>query len=193
MDTPIQLIVGLGNPGPKYERTRHNAGVFFVMELARQFNATLKDESKFHGATGKAQINGTDVRLLIPSTYMNRSGQSVSALARFYDIPIEAILVAHDDLDLAPGVARLKIGGGHGGHNGLRDTIKALGNKNNFARLRIGIGHPGHADAVVDFVLKRASKSEQQLIDGAIDDAIGVMPEVVTGNWNQAMKTLHTR
>ncbi len=192
MDTPIQLIVGLGNPGPKYERTRHNAGADFVEGLARCCGASLKQERKFHGAVAKTAIGGRDVRLLIPSTFMNRSGQSISAMAKFFDIPAEAILVVHDELDLAPGDARLKIGGGHGGHNGLRDTIKALGNNKNFARLRLGIGHPGHADQVVDFVLKKASKSEQQQIDSAIDEAIGVMPEVVAGNWNQAMKTLHT-
>ncbi len=193
MDTPIQLIVGLGNPGPKYERTRHNAGADFVEGLARCCSASLKQERKFHGAVAKTAIGGRDVRLLIPSTFMNRSGQSISAMAKFFDIPAEAILVVHDELDLAPGDARLKIGGGHGGHNGLRDTIKALGNNKNFARLRLGIGHPGHADQVVDFVLKKASKSEQQQIDSAIDEAIGIMPEVVAGNWNQAMKTLHTR
>ena len=192
MDVPVRLIVGLGNPGPKYERTRHNAGADFVLELARWHNATLKDDSKFYGEVGRASIDGTDVHLLIPSTYMNRSGQSVSALAKFYKIPAEAILVAHDELDHNPGSARLKIGGGHGGHNGLRDTIKALGNNKNFARLRIGIGHPGHADDVVDFVLKKASKAEQQLIDNAIDDAVRVMPKVIAGEWNSAMKELHT-
>ena len=192
MDTPIQLIVGLGNPGPKYERTRHNAGADFVLELARWHNITLKEDSKFFGATGRVTLNGHDVRLLIPSTFMNRSGQSVSAMAKFYDIPPQAILVAHDELDLDPGTARLKLGGGHGGHNGLRDTIKALGNNKNFARLRIGIGHPGHADDVVDFVLKKASKSDQQLIDNCIDDAIRVMPLTLAGEWNSAMKQLHT-
>ena len=192
MDNPIQLIAGLGNPGPKYERTRHNAGADYVRELARQNNIQLKEESKFFGETGRGAINGHDVRLLIPSTYMNRSGQAVSAMARFYDIPAQSILVAHDELDLNPGIARLKLGGGHGGHNGLRDTIKALGNDKDFARLRLGIGHPGHASEVVDFVLKKASKAEQQMIDNAIDDAVRTMPEVLAGQWNAAMKKLHT-
>jgi len=192
MDTPIKLIVGLGNPGSKYNRTRHNAGADFVLSIANYHNISLKEESKFFGAAGRVTLDGKDVRLLIPSTYMNRSGQSVSAMAKFYSIPPEAILVAHDELDLSPGTARLKLGGGHGGHNGLRDTIKALGNNKGFARLRIGIGHPGHADDVVDFVLKKASKNEQQLIDSKIDDAVRVMPQVAAGKWNDAMKELHT-
>ncbi len=193
MDTPIQMIVGLGNPGPKYQRTRHNAGADFVLELARCHNVDLRDDKKFLGATGRVTLDGRDVRLLVPSTYMNCSGQSVSAMAKFYNIPAGAILVAHDELDLNPGTARLKLGGGHGGHNGLRDTIKALGNNRNFARLRIGIGHPGHADDVVNFVLRKASKNEQQLIDQTIDDAVRVMPQTVAGQWNSAMKELHTK
>jgi len=193
LDTPIQMIVGLGNPGPKYQRTRHNAGADFVLELARCHNVDLRDDKKFLGATGRVTLDGRDVRLLVPSTYMNCSGQSVSAMAKFYNIPAGAILVAHDELDLNPGTARLKLGGGHGGHNGLRDTIKALGNNRNFARLRIGIGHPGHADDVVNFVLRKASKNEQQLIDQTIDDAVRVMPQTVAGQWNSAMKELHTK
>jgi len=187
------MIVGLGNPGPKYQRTRHNAGADFVLELARCHNVDLRDDKKFLGATGRVTLDGRDVRLLVPSTYMNCSGQSVSAMAKFYNIPAGAILVAHDELDLNPGTARLKLGGGHGGHNGLRDTIKALGNNRNFARLRIGIGHPGHADDVVNFVLRKASKNEQQLIDQTIDDAVRVMPQTVAGQWNSAMKELHTK
>lgn len=192
MDTPIRLIVGLGNPGPKYERTRHNAGADFVLALAQHSNVQLKDDTKFFGRVGRISLDGADVRLLNPSTFMNRSGQSISAVAKFYDIPAQAILVAHDELDLNPGTIRLKLGGGHGGHNGLRDTIKALGNNKNFARLRIGIGHPGHANEVVDFVLKKASKAEQQMITQCIDEAINVMPDIAAGQWNQAMKTLHS-
>ena len=193
MDTPLQLIVGLGNPGPEYDRTRHNAGADFVAELARHEGASLVPESKFFGLTARIFLNGRDLRLLIPTTFMNRSGQAIAALAQFYKIPPEAILVAHDELDLAPGIARFKQGGGHGGHNGLRDTISALGNNANFMRLRLGIGHPGSAAQVVGFVLKKAPSSEQTLIDDAIDAAIRVMPDAVKGNWGAAMQNLHTK
>jgi PTH1 family peptidyl-tRNA hydrolase len=193
MDTPLQLIVGLGNPGPEYDRTRHNAGADFVAELARREGASLVPESKFFGLTARIFLNGRDLRLLIPTTFMNRSGQAIAALAQFYKIPPEAILVAHDELDLAPGIARFKQGGGHGGHNGLRDTISALGNNANFMRLRLGIGHPGSAAQVVGFVLKKAPSSEQALIDDAIDAAIRVMPDAVKGNWGVAMQNLHTK
>ncbi len=192
MDTPVQLIVGLGNPGQQYEQTRHNAGADFVLALSKHCGITLKSESKFFGATGRATLDGHDVRMLLPDTYMNRSGKAVAAMAGFYQIPPEAILIAHDELDLAPGVARLKLGGGHGGHNGLRDTIQALGNNRNFARLRIGIGHPGSASEVVNFVLRKAPQSEQQLIDQSIDDAVRVMPITAAGQWNSAMKELHS-
>jgi peptidyl-tRNA hydrolase, PTH1 family len=192
LNTALKLIVGLGNPGQQYDRTRHNAGADFVLALAEQLGATLKDEKKFFGLTGKCVINGRDIRLLIPTTYMNRSGQAVAAMANFYDIEPAALLVAHDELDLAPGTARLKIGGGHGGHNGLRDTIKSLGNCRDFGRLRLGIGHPGHASDVVNFVLKRAPAAEQNLIEDSIRDSLAIIPDLVNGNWNQAMKQLHT-
>ena len=192
MDTPVQLIVGLGNPGQQYEHTRHNAGADFVLALSKYCGITLKPESKFFGSTGRATLDGHDARLLLPDTYMNRSGKAVAAMAGFYQIPPEAILIAHDELDLAPGVARLKLGGGHGGHNGLRDTIQALGNNRNFARLRIGIGHPGSASEVVNFVLRKAPQSEQQLINQSIDNAVRVMPITAAGQWNSAMKELHS-
>ncbi len=192
MDTPVQLIVGLGNPGPQYDRTRHNAGADFVTALANRHSVELTPESKFFGRTAKVSINGSLVWLLIPDTFMNRSGKAIAALAGFYRIPTAAILVAHDELDLSPGTARLKLGGGHGGHNGLRDTIQALGNNRDFARLRLGIGHPGHASEVVNYVLKRAPASEQQLIEESIDQALGVIGDAVAGRWNDAMKTLHT-
>lgn len=190
---PLQLIVGLGNPGPEYDRTRHNAGADFVTELARREGASLTSENKFFGLTARIFLNGRDLRLLIPTTFMNRSGQAIAAIAQFYKIPPEAILVVHDELDLAPGVARFKRGGSHGGHNGLRDTISALGNNANFMRLRLGIGHPGSAAQVVGFVLKKAPASEQTLIDDAIDEAIRVMPDAVKGNWAAAMQNLHTK
>ncbi len=192
MDTPLQLIVGLGNPGPEYDRTRHNAGADFVAELAYREGASLVPENKFYGLTARLNFQGRDLRLLIPTTFMNRSGQAINAIAQFYKIPPEAILVAHDELDLAPGVARFKHGGGHGGHNGLRDTISALGNNPNFNRLRLGIGHPGSAAQVVGFVLKKAPASEQTLIDDAIDRAIRALPEAAKGNWAAAMQNLHT-
>lgn len=192
MDTPLQLIVGLGNPGPEYERTRHNAGADLVAELARREGASLVPENKFFGLSARIFFHGRDLRLLIPTTFMNRSGQAINAIAQFYKIAPESILVAHDELDLAPGVARFKHGGGHGGHNGLRDTISALGNNAAFPRLRIGIGHPGSAAQVVGFVLKKAPSSEQALIDEAIDRAIDVLPDAVKGNWGTAMQNLHT-
>lgn len=192
LDTPVELIVGLGNPGSKYDRTRHNAGADLVLELAKSHHAELKQESKFFGDTAKITIENRDVRLLIPTTFMNRSGQSIAALAGFYQIPAAAILIVHDELDLPPGIARFKKGGGHGGHNGLRDTIKSLGNNSEFARLRIGIGHPGNARQVADYVLKKPSPNDQQLITNSIDDALRTLPLAVTGQWERAMHALHT-
>lgn len=192
LDTPVELIVGLGNPGSKYDRTRHNAGADLVLELAKSHHAELKQESKFFGDTAKITIENRDVRLLIPTTFMNRSGQSIAALAGFYQIPAAAILIVHDELDLPPGIARFKKGGGHGGHNGLRDTIKSLGNNSEFARLRIGIGHPGNARQVADYVLKKPSPNDQQLITNSIDDALRTLPLAVTGQWEKAMHALHT-
>lgn len=192
MDTPVKLIVGLGNPGPAYERTRHNVGADLVNQLALSADLVLKPDSKFFGATGKLLIDGVSVRLLIPGTFMNRSGQAISALARFYQIPTDSILVAHDELDLPVGTARFKKGGGHGGHNGLRDTIQSLGNNKDFARLRIGIGHPGNAKQVVDYVLKKPSLSDQSLISQSIDQVLTVLPLAVTGQWERAMTALHS-
>ncbi|SDJ85387.1 aminoacyl-tRNA hydrolase [Microbulbifer yueqingensis] len=191
-DTPIQLIVGLGNPGPEYDRTRHNAGADFVTELARRHGAQLASDSKYHGLSGRVHIGGRDIRLLIPTTYMNRSGQSVGPLANFFKIPPQAILVAHDELDLPPGTARLKFGGGHGGHNGLRDIIAALGNSRDFMRLRLGIGHPGSSREVVRFVLQRAPRAEQEQLAEAIERSLDVMPTAATGDWGAAMTELHS-
>lgn len=192
MSNQIQLIVGLGNPGNEYDRTRHNAGQDFVIELARKLGTSLSTDSKYFGLTAKVNYQGRDLRLLVPTTFMNRSGQAVGALANFFKIEPAAILVAHDELDLAPGVARFKQGGGHGGHNGLRDIIAALGNNQNFPRLRLGIGHPGVAAQVANFVLKRAPAAEQELIDEAINRAINCLPDAIKGDWNTAMKALHT-
>ena len=191
--TAVQLIVGLGNPGPEYDQTRHNAGALFVERLADAQRANLSLDKKYFGLVGKFSHKGRDVRLLIPTTYMNRSGQAVAALAGFFRIPVEAILVAHDELDMPPGVAKLKTGGGHGGHNGLRDIIAQLGNQNSFHRLRLGIGHPGHSSLVSGFVLSRAPRSEQELLDTSIDFALDVMPELLAGDLTRAMQKLHSR
>ena len=191
--TAIQLIVGLGNPGPEYDQTRHNAGALFVERLADSQRVSLALDKKYFGLVGKFSHQGRDVRLLIPTTYMNRSGQAVAALANFFRIPVDAMLVAHDELDMPPGVAKLKLGGGHGGHNGLRDIIAQLGNQNNFYRLRLGIGHPGVASMVSNFVLGRAPRAEQEKLDASIDFALGVLPDILAGEWNRAMKNLHSQ
>lgn len=190
--TAVQLIVGLGNPGPEYDQTRHNAGALFVERLAAQQGISLSADRKYFGLCGKFSHQGRDVRLLIPTTYMNRSGQAVAALANFFRITPEAILVAHDELDMLPGVAKLKQGGGHGGHNGLRDIIANLGNQNSFHRLRLGIGHPGHSSQVSGFVLSKAPRSEQELLDASIDNALTVLPEMLAGDWSKAMHKLHS-
>ncbi|WP_263145087.1 aminoacyl-tRNA hydrolase [Pseudomonas alcaligenes] len=191
--TAVQLIVGLGNPGPEYDQTRHNAGALFVERLAASQGANLSVDRKYFGLVGKFSHQGKDVRLLIPTTYMNRSGQAVAALASFFRIAPDAILVAHDELDMPPGVAKLKQGGGHGGHNGLRDIIAQLGNQNGFHRLRLGIGHPGHSSQVTGYVLGRAPRSEQDLLDTSIDFALAVLPEMLAGDWTKAMQKLHSQ
>ena len=189
----VQLIVGLGNPGPEYDQTRHNAGAFFVERLAAAQGVNLSFDKKYFGLTGKFSHQGRDIRLLIPTTYMNRSGQAVAALANFFRIKPEEILVAHDELDMPPGVCKLKQGGGHGGHNGLRDIIASLANQNNFHRLRIGIGHPGHSSQVSNYVLSRASRSEQDLTNTSIEFALGVLPDLLDGNFSRAMQQLHSQ
>jgi PTH1 family peptidyl-tRNA hydrolase len=190
-DDRIKLIVGLGNPGPEYDQTRHNAGFWFVDLLAARHGGQFRQESKFSGAVCKLRIGADEVWLLKPMTFMNRSGQSVRQLSTFYKIPIEEILVAHDELDLEPGVVRLKRGGGHGGHNGLRDITSHMGKE--FMRLRIGIGHPGHRDRVVDFVLSRASREDQQAIEDAMHEAAQAIEEIVSGQFQKAMNQLHSR
>jgi len=188
----VALIVGLGNPGSQYEETRHNAGFWFVEQVARAYGEPFRAEAKFHGEVAKVVIGGQQVWLLKPNTFMNRSGQAIAALARFYKIPLENILVVHDELDLDPGTIRLKKGGGHGGHNGLRDTISQMGGKD-FLRLRVGIGHPGHASQVSNFVLSRASLADQRAIEESLDRAQAVLPEVVKGELQKAMNELHTQ
>lgn len=192
MDSCIRLIAGLGNPGPAYAHTRHNAGTDLVRALARRWNVSFKLEKKFNAELATTVIEGSKVYLLIPDTFMNHSGRAVAPLAKFYNISTEEILIVHDELDLPPGAARLKLGGGHGGHNGLRDIIQQLGNNRGFARLRIGIGHPGNAGDVVDYVLSKASPEERQLIETSIDTALDTIPELLNGEWNRAMKALHS-
>ncbi|MBX2859207.1 MAG: aminoacyl-tRNA hydrolase [Cellvibrionaceae bacterium] len=189
----IRLIVGLGNPGAEYAQTRHNAGQDLVELLAHSHNCSLTPNGKHFGYTGRCQIAGEDRRLLVPTTFMNRSGQAIASLAQFFKISAAEILVVHDELDLAPGTVRLKSGGGHGGHNGLRDTIRALGNDNGFARLRIGIGHPGAASLVASYVLKRAPSAEQSNIHQAIVAAIAQMPNILNGDLQAAMRELHSK
>ncbi|MCW0422298.1 aminoacyl-tRNA hydrolase [Xanthomonas sacchari] len=190
--TGLRLIVGLGNPGAEHANTRHNAGFRFVDALAERVGARWSVDAKLFGETAKVEVAGQSVWLLKPATFMNLSGKSVTAALRFWKIEPAQALLAHDELDLAPGTARLKFDGGHGGQNGLRDTIRLLGHAG-FHRLRIGIGHPGHKDKVVPWVLGRAGKDDQLLIDRAIDDAIDVLPLAVQGDFNEAMKRLHTQ
>lgn len=193
----IQLIVGLGNPGNEYSKTRHNAGFWWVDLLCAQSNSRLNQESKFFGQAGKLNFSSAtskpsqDVWLLKPDTFMNASGRAVSALAKFYKIPPQAILVVHDELDLPVGVSKLKKGGGHGGHNGLRDIIAALGTPD-FWRLRMGIGHPGKSEEVVNFVLRAPSLNEMNAIESSMDQSLLVLPLLLQGDFEQAMLRLHT-
>ncbi len=192
MTTGIRCIVGLGNPGAQYQATRHNAGFWFVDELAQQHGIQLRPESKFFADLGKLSLGGNSCWLLKPSTFMNHSGRAVSALANFYKLSPEEILVVHDELDLASGSIRLKKGGGHGGHNGLRDIISALGSKE-FYRLRIGIDHPGHRDQVTNYVLSRPSRSEQSLIEDAIKDGCRCIDDLLAGDFQLLMNKLHSK
>ena len=190
--TAIRLIVGLGNPGPKYTGTRHNAGFWFIEALAARAGVELRAERKFHGLAGRWRRDGGDVHLLCPTTYMNHSGRSVAALARFHRIPPAAMLVVHDDIDLPPGTLRLKRGGGHGGHNGLRDITAAMGSRE-FARLRLGVGHPGSSDQVIAYVLHAPGAAERAAIDAAIAEALEVLPRLAGGDWARAQQQLHRR
>ena len=185
-----RLIVGLGNPGSQYSETRHNAGFWFCERLADKLGARFSHESRFHGLVANAREAG--VWLLMPQTFMNRSGQAVGALARFYRIAPAEILVVHDELDIPPGQLRLKFGGGLGGHNGLKDSSAHLGT-NDYWRLRIGIGHPGDRNEVVNYVLKPARREEQELIDEAIERALATWPKIAGGDWTAATQRLNAR
>ncbi len=187
----LRLIVGFGNPGPEHAEDRHNAGFRLIDALAESHRAVLRPEGKLHGNACQIEIDGQAVRLLKPSTYMNRSGLAVGTALRYFRIEPAEMLVAHDELDLAAGIARLKFDGGHGGQNGLRDTMEVLGH-GRFHRLRVGIGHPGHKDRVTPWVLGRASQADDRCIAQAIDDALSVIPLAVAGRFSDAMKALHT-
>lgn len=190
----IQLVVGLGNPGEKYARTRHNAGFWFVDELARRYGGAFRAESKHQGELARISLtvagSRQEIWLLKPTTFMNRSGGSIASVTHFYKIPPTSILVAHDELDLPAGTVRLKLAGGHGGHNGLRDTISAVGA--DFWRLRLGIGHPGHKDLVLDYVLQRASSADEHAIESAIGKSADVLPLLLEQGGEKAMTRLHT-
>lgn len=187
----VSLIVGLGNPGPKYEATRHNAGFWLVDQLAQDQRVAFKSESKFHGAVAKVSIAGDDVFLLKPATFMNRSGLAVRALTQFYKIETESVLVAHDELDVLVGAVRLKQGGGNAGHNGLTDITAHLGS-GNFLRLRIGIGRPTDARPVVDYVLDMPSREQREQIDMVIRHSLDQLPAIVAGEIPKAMNHLHS-
>ncbi|MGD8380276.1 MAG: aminoacyl-tRNA hydrolase [Gammaproteobacteria bacterium] len=187
----VELVVGLGNPGADYVMTRHNAGFWLVDLMARQYGATFKSERKFQGELARTNVEGRDVRLFKPMTYMNRSGIAVQSVAAYLKLMPSQILVVHDDLDLPAGTVRLKVGGGHGGHNGLRDLIRHLGA--DFRRLRIGIGHPGDSRQVVNYVLKRASSDDEQAIMDGISEALSVMPDILSAvRFERAQQRLHS-
>jgi peptidyl-tRNA hydrolase, PTH1 family len=192
MPVPIRLVAGLGNPGRGYAATRHNAGFWFADELASKLGATFAHESKFAADVARSG----ELRIVKPMTFMNLSGRTVAGVARFFDIPMDAILVVHDELDLPPGEAKLKLGGGVAGHNGLRDIKAQLGSAD-FWRLRLGIGHPRNSAfperEVVDYVLKPPDGGERADIDAAIDRALRASPDILAGNMERAMTALHTR
>jgi len=192
LESNIRLIVGLGNPGRKYEKTRHNAGFWWVDAIAGRGRASWSKQTRFSANTAKVDVEGREFWLLKPETYMNESGRSVASFTHFHRIEPAEMLVVHDELDLPPGTVKLKKGGGTGGHNGLTDIVEALDTKD-FWRLRIGIGHPGHKDLVADYVLHKASGDEQALIDPAFDRSLDVMPWIAKGRMTDAMTWLHTK
>lgn len=186
----IKLIVGLGNPGEQYMLTRHNAGFWFVQHIAHQFNITLSPDKKFHGITGRGQVYGHDVRLLLPLTFMNKSGQSVVPMVNYYNIANDELLIAHDELDIDAGSIKLKTAGGHGGHNGLRDITPHIGN--DFHRLRVGIGHPGHKSKVTGHVLSKPPANEQIAIESALTAAFEALPLLLGGDIEKARSQINS-
>ena len=191
-DHPVKLIVGLGNPGPQHDSNRHNAGVIFLHHLCKSYGGQLRGEQKFFGEFGSINIDGRDIKLIFPTTFMNHSGKSVSAVCRFYKIQPENMLVAYDEIDFDVGVTRFKEGGGHGGHNGVRDIINSIAGKRDFFRLRIGVGHPGHKSMVANYVLSDTSRSEAAIIMANIEDAVRIIPKAIEGSWEEAMRFLHS-
>jgi PTH1 family peptidyl-tRNA hydrolase len=187
--TPIKIIVGLGNPGPEHVLTRHNAGFWFVDALAARFNGRFRSHTRFQGEICRMPVNGDEITLLKPSTYMNRSGLAVRALADYLKVEPAQVLVVHDELDLPVGEARFKLGGGHGGHNGLRDTITHMGA--DFWRLRIGVGHPGDKSEVIDYVLRRAPKEEEENLLHSISESLDALQVFLEQGAEKAMNGLH--
>ena len=192
MSASYQLLVGLGNPGARYEATRHNAGIWLLERVARRYAAGFRSSPRCFGSLADADIEGTRVRLFRPDTFMNHSGRAVAAVAGFYKVPIERILIAHDEIDLPAGTVRLKRGGGHGGHNGLRDVVPQLAGSG-FSRIRIGVGHPGHRDRVIGHVLDRPPPAERSEIVNAIDRVVDDIARIAGGDLEGAMNTLHRR
>jgi PTH1 family peptidyl-tRNA hydrolase len=186
---PVRLIVGLGNPGDKYAATRHNAGFWFADQVARHFGGSWSAERRFSGELARVSVDGHEIRLLKPHTYMNRSGESAGACLRYFRLEPAELLVVHDELDLDPGVVRLKFAGGHGGHNGLRDMHRVVGSE--YWRLRVGIGHPGHKSQVTGYVLNRADADAESAILGAIDRAVAELGDIAGGRMQAAMNRLH--
>ena len=185
------MVAGLGNPGPRYAETRHNAGFHFVDRLAERYRSAFKSSSRFSGEVALLRLDARVIRLLKPATFMNHSGRAVSAVSHYFRCPAEGILVVHDEIDLPPGTVRLKRGGGTGGHRGLEDVVPSLGSRA-FSRVRIGVGHPGSASEVIGYVLQRAPALEQALIDEAIERALSRFESMVGGNLEPAMNVLHT-
>ena len=187
----IKLFVGLGNPGPDYEATRHNAGFWWLDAVARELKTQLVPDKAYHGLVGRTTVNGEVVWLLKPQTFMNLCGKSVAALARFFKIAPQDMLVAHDELDIVPGEARLKLGGGHAGHNGLRDIHAQLGT-DDYWRLRLGIGHPGVKAEVINWVLKKPTLDHRVALDQSIERSLKALPSLLTGDMDKATMLVHT-
>ena len=191
MSSPLGLIVGIGNPGQQYAETRHNAGAWFVRELAASYQGDFREEKKFFGSVSSITLCGRELKMLIPNTYMNDSGKAVGALVNFYKIPLKRILIAHDELDLNSGVVRLKKGGGLAGHNGLKDISRYFSGSKEFNRLRIGIGRPDSGLDITGYVLGKPSLCEKAQIDRSIKSALNVLSWMIDGEWEQAMTQLH--
>ena len=188
----LKLIVGLGNPSPQYDATRHNVGALWVRDLARRFNITLSNDTKFKGEIGRGEVAGADLRLLVPATYMNLSGDSVGAVQRFYKIAIDEILVAYDEMAFAPGTVRLKQGGGDNGHNGVKSVRAGCGNNGGFHRLRIGVGHPQDKNLVTAYLTQhKMPAAERQLVEQATNFDEALLQQIVMGHWQQAMNVMH--